>query len=226
LPDLVIEPLPEAAVDAGDPIDASPAPDAAPAEDATTPPPPGGALFTSCAQDTDCQEALRCYGSGPGYCGDYCAQSSDCTDHGGIDFTCSTDENACRVDCSSAGSDGQCPAPLTCIQSSGSFRCRLPSANGGGTRKRFESCDRALGNADCADGLTCYRSVDSQVDGPGYCTDSCSFFSGSCDNSIGGGTQLACNGSVCRFTCSGNVPCPDGMECEAADQGCHFPPKP
>jgi hypothetical protein len=198
--------------------------DAAPAPDASTPPP--SKLFTPCAEDADCGEGLRCYGSGPGYCGDFCEESSDCQDHGGIDFTCSTDESACRVDCSESGSDGACPAPLTCIESSGSFRCRLPPEGSTGDRELFEPCDLANGNGDCVAGLTCYRSVDSMIDGPGYCAASCSLFSTSCDNPIGGETRLACNGSVCRFTCSTTVPCPSGMECEIADQGCHVPPKP
>lgn len=218
--------------------DAAPSePDAAAGRDAAAPdagdggaidPPDGGVrpfgLFERCVTDYGCARGLVCYGDGPGHCADACQLDSDCIDRDGIDFTCSEDDDACRVDCGESGTDGACPTGLTCVErGGGAYRCMLPREQGTGDRERFQPCDRAHGDDDCVDDLVCYRSADSQIDGPGYCTDTCTA-DDPCSDAPDPALALQCAQNVCRFDCS-NSACPDGMECEAAGVRnlCHYP---
>jgi hypothetical protein len=186
----------------------------------------GEDLFEPCETVADCSAGLVCYGGGFGYCAQPCAESSDCVDVDGIDFTCSPNDFACRVDCSSNGTSGACPQGLTCVEfGADDGRCLPPGVGGTGDRQLFEPCDLANGDADCVDGLRCYRSADSQIDGPGYCTFDCAGFESVCGDLDPSPAVLECEESRCRFAC-GDAPCPDGMRCEdIGDEAvCHYPP--
>jgi hypothetical protein len=87
-------------------------------------------LFEPCDSVDGCSEGLVCYGEGYGYCSQPCQEDSDCTDFESIDFTCSPNEFACRVDCTEAGSNGVCPQGLTCIDLGDDARCLPPDALG------------------------------------------------------------------------------------------------
>jgi hypothetical protein len=102
-----------------------PQPDAAVDDPLPSVPSEPGALFSGCVLDLGCDEDLTCYGDRMGYCTERCEADDDCTDHGGVDFTCS--DQQCRVDCGAAGTDGECPAPLVCTpQLFLGERCLLP----------------------------------------------------------------------------------------------------
>jgi hypothetical protein len=186
---------------------------------------PGEDAFDACDTDADCSAGLVCYGSGFGYCAQPCQENSDCIDVDGVDFTCSPNDHACRVDCSEAGTDGVCPQGLTCFAFGDEGRCLPPGADGTSDRDLFEPCDLANGDDDCADGLFCYRSADSRVDGPGYCTRDCAGRGPVCGDMDESPAVLECHESRCRFTCT-EAPCPDGMTCEEIGRGgvCHYPP--
>ena len=197
-----------------------------PIPDAATPPPdrtPGGVLWR-CVTNYGCASGLSCYGSGPGFCTETCASDNDCTDLVGVDFTCSSNTSQCRATCSAAGADAECPSGFACVDESGGPHCTLPPEQGTHDRTLLEACDRAHGDADCVDGLLCYRPSQSHIDGPGFCTASCGRGGKACKNSPPG-TAVECNGTACRFPCS-NSDCPPGMACEeyAGYAYCHIPP--
>lgn len=84
-----------------------------------------GTLFSRCVFELACDDDLTCYGDRMGYCTESCEEDDDCTDHGGVDFTCS--DQQCRVDCGASGTAGECPAPLACTpQLLVGERCLLP----------------------------------------------------------------------------------------------------
>ena len=206
-------------VDAAVP-DAGSQPDAAPDAAAPT----KGLLFDRCVSDDECSLGLVCYGSGPGHCAQPCAESSDCVDVDGFEFSCSTNDGACRIDCTDEGPDA-CPQGLVCVaRIAGEERCMLPREDGTGERGLFEPCDLAQGDDECADGLVCYRSADSRIDGPGYCTLECGRGESSCDDVSFSSTAIECAASVCRFDCTEDE-CPLGMACERlGPRGlCHYP---
>jgi hypothetical protein len=185
---------------------------------------PGEGLFDPCDTGADCSAGLVCYGSGFGYCAQPCAESSECVDVDGVDFTCSPNDNACRVNCAEDGTDGICPKGLTCVEFASEGRCLPPGVGGTSPRALFEPCDVANGDDDCADGLSCYRAADSRVDGPGYCTLSCMGRGADCDDLDSSPAVLACEEDTCRFDCT-DAPCPEGMTCETMGRRnvCHYP---
>jgi hypothetical protein len=204
-------PVPDAAdpapVDAG--ADAAVDTGIAP-EDAAVP----EGLFDPCDTDEGCSPGLVCYGSGFGYCAQPCKESSECVDVDGVDFTCSPNDSACRVDCAEDGTNGVCPRGLTCVEFGDEGRCLPPGVDGTSDRELFDPCDLTNGDDDCADGLSCYRPPDSRSDGPGYCTVGCAAGRGSvCDEMDVSPAVLECEGNTCRLDCT-NAPCPDGMTCE------------
>jgi hypothetical protein len=209
--------VPDAGADSGkEPIDPPPE---------EPEPPTKGLLFDRCVTDHGCSLGLVCYGAGPGHCAQPCSENSDCVAVDGFEFTCSASDGACRIDCAGNGTRDACPPGLTCVdRGNGERRCLLPREEGTGDRELFESCDRAHGDDDCVDGLVCYRSDDSRIDGPGYCTEECGDGESSCDDAPSSSAELECAGDVCRFDCS-EAACPLGMACEQiGDRGvCHRP---
>jgi hypothetical protein len=219
---------PSAATDAGGAPPADAGADAAAdtgttAEDASV---PREGLFEPCETEADCRAGLVCYGSGYGYCAQPCDESAECADVDGVDFTCSSNDSACRVDCSANGTGGVCPQGLTCVEFGDDGRCLLPGVVGpdDGDRELFESCDTANGDDDCADGLFCYRAAGSRIDGPGFCTLECQPRGSVCADKDVSPAVLECEERRCRFACA-DAPCPDGMVCEEIGRGavCHYP---
>jgi hypothetical protein len=187
---------------------------------------PREGLFDPCDTSSDCSAGLVCYGSGFGYCAQPCEESSECVDIDGVDFTCSPNDSACRVDCAEDGTDGVCPQGLTCVEFGDEGRCLPPGVvDGTSDRGLFEPCDITNGDDDCADGLSCYRSGDSRIDGPGYCTLDCAGRESVCDDIDPSPAALECEESSCRFACT-DAPCPGGMTCEDIGRSavCHYPP--
>jgi hypothetical protein len=223
-PDAADVPSSDSAVaDAG--TDADPGTDASTPPPVDPPPPTKGLLFDRCVTDHGCSLGLVCYGAGPGHCAQPCTENSDCVPVDGFEFTCSANDGACRIDCSDDDNQDACPQGLTCVnRGSSEQRCMLPREQGTGDRELFEPCDRAHGDGDCVDGLVCYRSDDSRIDGPGYCTEQCGDGESSCNDVPSSFAELECAGDVCRFDCSKSA-CPLGMACEPiGDRGvCHYP---
>ena len=87
---------------------------------------------------------------------------------------------------------------------------------GVGTGEYLASCDRDLGNADCAPPLVCYRATAGGLGsgaGPGFCTPECSQ---STDCPAVSGANFTCGSEgVCRAMCGGisGGGCPAGMTC-------------
>ena len=185
--------------------------------------PPDG--FDRCVTDDGCESGFLCYGSSPGFCAQACDEDSDCRDIQGFDFSCSSGDEACRIDCAD---DRACPQGLTCVNRGGEqYRCVLPPEEGTGDRELLEPCDRAHGDDDCVDGLVCHRSADSRIDGPGYCTLECSEEDNSgpsCNGMRGSSVDIDCGEGACRIDCT-DEPCPLAMACEQIDDRalCHYP---
>jgi hypothetical protein len=197
--------------------------------------------YTPCKGNDDtttCPDGWKCYGgqpNTPGHCAEACEKDSDCTDYDGFDFTCFTDDGKCRIDCGASGSQGECPDELTCVLDlTNNYRCRFPPTSTTGTRGLYQPCDIEHGDSDCVTGLHCYRVEQSQVHGPGFCTNSCGQQGpGSGGGGPGQGQQcfnpsdfgtVECGDGVCRYDCTDDD-CPDGMDCEMIGPVgvCHYP---
>lgn len=176
-----------------------------------------------CVDGTDCNQGLDCYAAGPGqgYCTATCTTDDECTGLSGAEYTCSTNDQVCRVICQDENDTASCPENMVCVDTGGggggSFRCKYPEASATGAGEPWSSCASAM---DCADGMACAGVA---LAGTGYCAAACmqndecpaapdsSSITATCVPSgfMGGG-----GGGVCALECFGAMDgCPDGMTC-------------
>jgi hypothetical protein len=89
--------------------------------------PQEGGQLGPCSDEQDCDDGLRCNGSG-GYCSRECGDDADCASLG-ESYTCSG-SGTCRLECQGEDDDS-CPQGMSCEQGGGrrgggTFRCAFP----------------------------------------------------------------------------------------------------
>jgi hypothetical protein len=194
-------------------------------------PPTDGSQLSACGEDDDCTEDRVCYLPGAqqaiGYCTGTCSEDADCSALGAA-YTCNAMgsgnmEGMCRIECEGPD-DTSCPDMMMCVETSaGSFRCAYteePEEPPAQDMQLWEPCEQ---NGDCVAGLICYPEIDggggngNQGGGEGfggYCTQPCESTEECTEPEPSGNISPTCGSSNgCRFECSEDTTCPDGMEC-------------
>jgi len=198
-------------------------------------PPTDGSQLSSCAEDGDCTEGRVCYMPGAqgatGYCTGVCAEDEDCAAIG-PEYTCNAmgggqgqgnnQRGMCRLECEGAD-DTSCPAPMTCVETSpDSFRCAFVPEDEPGAQNvpLWEPCTES---GECVEGLICYGAVGGGGGGDpvgGFCTQPCENDDECTEEEPSGEIAPTCGSTGgCRFDCSDDEQCPDGMECVSQGGG-------
>jgi hypothetical protein len=194
-----------------------------------------GSQLSACAEDEDCTEDRVCYLPGAqeaiGYCTGSCSGDEDCAALG-AQYTCNAMGNGggnggmgvCRIECEGED-DTSCPDMMMCVETSqGSFRCAYteePEEPPAQDMQLWEPCEA---NGDCVEGLICYGTFEGGGgQGPGggggqniggYCTQPCENTDECTEPEPSGNISPTCGSSGgCRFECTEDTTCPDGMEC-------------
>jgi hypothetical protein len=190
-----------------------------------------GSRLAGCFADADCKNDLVCYGAitesmmaTAGFCTDRCdssdpfAANAICPKILGQDATCSP-EGECRIDCTGTGAgNGKCPSGMECRDVDQSemgmaFRCTYPIGTGRGTKKLWDECNPARGDADCVAPHVCVPYGNGQ-NRRGYCSASCTM-DGECMAPAGASARPLCAPQLeaCSLDCIDGATCPKGMEC-------------
>jgi hypothetical protein len=195
-----------------------------------------GSQLASCAEDGDCTEDRVCYTPGAqgatGYCTGTCAEDEDCAAIG-PEYTCNDrggggqgpgngPDGMCRLECEGTD-DTSCPAPMTCVETSpDNFRCAFVPEDEPGAQNvpLWEPCTES---SECVAGLICYGTVAGGGGGDpvgGFCTQPCENDDECTEDEPSGEIEPTCGTTGgCRFDCSDDEECPDGMECVSQGGG-------
>jgi hypothetical protein len=187
--------------------------------------PTDGDQLAVCEEDGDCGDDLACYDPGPGqhFCTRTCAETADCAQLTGAEYTCS-DDGLCEVRCENVLDTESCPDGLSCTlvrgpgggQGGPQFRCKY-SENAGQTGDG-EAWSACLAPDDCDDGLECVGAFGPI---PGYCTQACEESDECSEEPESGDIEPTCgqvgpmpSATACVLDCSDDAEgCPDDMMC-------------